>query len=82
MAFFDRLKAGLSNTRNAIKEKLDDVFSVFKSVDEDLYEELEEALIMADVGAQTSFEIIEELRLRAKEKKILESDALKEELKA
>ena len=82
MAFFDRLKAGLSNTRNAIKEKLDDVFSVFKSVDEELYEELEEALIMADVGAQTSFEIIEELRVRAKEKKILESDALKEELKA
>ncbi len=81
MAFFDRLKAGLTNTRSAIKEKLDDVFSVFKSVDEDLYEELEEALIMADVGAQTSFEIIEELRERAKEKKITESEALKEELK-
>ena len=81
MAFFDRLKAGLTNTRSAIKEKLDDVFSVFKSVDEDLYEELEEALIMADVGAQTSFEIIEELRERAKEKKITDSEALKEELK-
>ena len=81
MAFFDRLKAGLTNTRSAIKEKLDDVFSVFKSVDENLYEELEEALIMADVGAQTSFEIIEELRERAKEKKITDSEALKEELK-
>ncbi len=81
MAFFEKLKAGLTNTRTAIKEKLDDVFSVFKLVDEDLYEELEEALIMADVGAQTSFEIIEDLRARAREKKITDAEALKEELK-
>ncbi|MBE7021065.1 MAG: signal recognition particle-docking protein FtsY [Ruminococcaceae bacterium] len=81
MGFFDKLKEGLLNTRSAIKEKLDDVFSVFKAVDEDLYEELEEALIMADIGANTSFEIIEELKERAKIKKITEADVLKEELK-
>ncbi len=80
MAFFDKLKKGLSGTRNAIKDKIDNVFSVFRSVDEDLFEELEEALIMADVGASASVEIIESLRERTKEKKISESEEAKEEL--
>ena len=62
MAFFERLKAGLTNTRTAIKEQIDNVFKAFKSVDEELFEELEEILITADVGAQTSIEIIEMLR--------------------
>lgn len=80
MAFFERLKAGLTNTRTAIKDKIDNVFSVFKSVDEELYEELEEALITADVGAETSIEIIDMLRDRADEKKITEAEIIKEEL--
>lgn len=80
MAFFDKLKKGLAGTRTAIKEKIDSVFSAFRSVDEDLFEELEEALIMADVGANTSIEIIEMLRERTKEKRISESEAAKEEL--
>ncbi len=80
MAFFDRLRSGLTNTRNAIKGKIDDVFSVFKKVDEELYEELEEALITADVGAYTSMEIIDILKDRVKENKLTESEEVKEEL--
>lgn len=80
MAFFDKLKAGLSNTKASIKGKIDDVFSVFKSVDEDLFEELEEALIMSDVGVDTSLYIIEKLRENLKAKHIYEAEAAKEEL--
>ena len=80
MAFFDKLKQGLTGTRNAIKEKIDNVFSAFRSVDEELFEELEEALIMADVGATASMEIIESLRERTKEKRISESEDAKNEL--
>jgi len=80
MAFFDKLKKGLAGTRSAIKEKIDNVFSAFRSVDEELFEELEEALIMADVGANTSIEIIEMLRTRTKEKRISDSEEAKSEL--
>ena len=52
--FFAKLKAGLGKTRDALNEKVDSVLKVFKKIDEDLYEELEEALIMADVGVETS----------------------------
>ncbi len=80
MSFFDKLKKSLTGTREAIKSGIDNVFAAFRSVDEDLYEELEEALILADVGAEASFEIIEELRKRIKEKRISESEEAKEEL--
>ena len=79
--FFSRLKAGLSKTRDAIFGRIDDVFSAFKTVDEDLFEELEETLIMADIGVDTSVFIIETLRKHAKEKHIKEPLELKHELK-
>ena len=79
---FARLKEGLGKTRNSFTEKIDNVFSVFKKLDEDLYDELEEALIMADIGGMTSCEIVEELRDRVKEKHINDGDAAKAELKA
>ena len=82
MAFFDKLKKSLAGTREAIKSGIDNVFAAFRSVDEELFEELEEALILADVGAETSFHIIEDLRARTKAKKISESEAAKEELYA
>ena len=66
--FFSRLKEGLNKTRDALNEKVDNVLKVFKKIDEELYEELEEALIMADVGVETSMYIIEELRRVVKEK--------------
>ncbi len=80
MAFFDKLKQGLSKTRTVIKDRIDDVFSAFQSVDEELFEELEEVLISADVGVEVSLEIIEELRQRLKEKKITDGEEAKQEL--
>ena len=79
--FFARLKEGLTKTRDAIFGSLDSVFSAFQSVDEDLFEELEETLIMADIGVDTSVFMIEELRTRAKEKHITDPGELKIELK-
>ena len=79
--FFARLKAGLNKTRTAISGTIDNVLSSFRTVDEELFEELEEALIMADIGVDTSLFIIEELRKRAKEQSISESQQLKSVLK-
>jgi len=76
--FFKRLKEGLNKTRNAFTEKIDSVFSAFKKIDDELFDELEEALILADLGAETSMEIVEELRKRVKEEKITEADGAKE----
>ena len=61
MGFFDKLKTGLNKTKTSFDEKINNVFSNFRKVDEDLLEELEEALIMSDVGAQTSTKIISNL---------------------
>ena len=86
MGFFDKLKNGLSKTKNSFDEKINNVFSNFRKVDEDLLEELEEALIMSDVGAQTSAKIISNLRDRIKKEKIENEEdvrnALREEIKA
>lgn len=80
-SFFAKLKEGLSKTRSAVFGRLDDVFYAFKSVDEELFEELEEVLISADIGVDTSVYIIDLLRRTAKEKFIKEPQDLKEELK-
>ena len=82
MGLFDKLKSSLAKTKESVSSKLDNVIKAFKSVDEDLLEELEEALIMADLGVNTSCEIIDKLRDASKEKKITESEELKGELKA
>ena len=58
MGFFDKLKNGLNKTKTSFDEKMNDIFSNFRKVDENLLEELEEALIMSDVGANTSATII------------------------
>ena len=78
---FARLKEGLGKTRDSFNEKLDNVFSVFTKIDEDLYDELEEALILADIGGQTSFEIVEQLRENVKTKYIHDGEEAKAELK-
>ena len=54
MGFFDKLKQGLSKTKQSFNDKVNNVFSAFRKVDEELLEELEEALIMSDVGVETS----------------------------
>ena len=58
MGFFDKLKQGLTKTKESINDKINNVFSNFRKVDEELLEELEEALIMSDMGVETSTQII------------------------
>ena len=70
--FFKRLVSGLSKTRENIVASIDNVFSGFSNIDEDFYEELEEILIMGDMGVQTTYEILEDLRTRVKKEHIKE----------
>ena len=77
MSFFDKLKEGLSKTKNSFNH----VFSNFRKVDEELLEELEEALIMADIGVDTSTKIISNLRNKIKIEKIEDEDAVKQALR-
>ena len=85
MGFFDKLKQGLNKTKESINEKINDVFSNFRKVDEEFLDELEEALIMSDVGVETSTKIISNLRDRIKKEKIEDEQdvrqALREEIK-
>lgn len=73
--FFSKLKSGLSKTRDSFVSGIDSIFSGFSEVDDDFYEELEEQLIMADIGMDTSMKIIEELQEKVKEEKIKEASA-------
>ena len=81
MGFFDKLKQGLSKTKNSFEEKMNNVFSTFRKVDEELLEELEEVLIMSDVGVETSTTIINNLRNRIKKDKIEDAEGVKEALR-
>ena len=65
MGFFDKIKAGLAKTRAALSDTLDEVFSGFQTIDDDFYDELEETLILADLGVDTATKVVSELRLRA-----------------
>ena len=85
MGFFEKLKNGLNKTKTSFDEKMNDIFSNFRKVDENLLEELEEALIMSDVGVETSTKIIAGLRDRIKKQNIQDEEgvrqALREEIK-
>ena len=81
MGFFDKLKNGLSKTKTSFDEKINAVFSGFRKVDEELLEELEEVLIMSDVGTETSLKIISNLRNRIKKENIQDEKEVKEALK-
>ena len=80
MGFFDKLKQGLMKTKNAITAKVDALFKSFVKVDEDLFDELEELLISADIGVNTTEEILDELRDTVKENRIKEPEQVKTEL--
>lgn len=82
MGFFEKLRSGLKKTSDAISKQVNNVFSAFVKVDDELFENLEEALIMADIGVETSSFIIEELRDRVKHKHITDGNEVKEELKS
>ena len=80
-SIFSRLKNGLAKTRNNITGKLNGVLASFKSVDEELFEELEEILITSDVGVSTTLMILDKLRSRVKEQNIKDPSEVKELLK-
>ncbi len=80
MGFFDKIRNGLKKTKENIGETFDSVLAVFRQVDEQLLEELEDALILADIGAQTASETIDELRDRAKRQNIETKEQLTEVL--
>ena len=81
MGFFDKLKQGLGKTKKTIDDKINNVFANFRKVDEELLEELEEALIMSDIGIETSVKIIAELRNRIKKENIQDEEAVRKVLK-
>ena len=76
--FFSRLVKGLSKTRDNIVSGIDAIFSGFSSIDDDFYEEIEEILIMGDIGVHATMEIIENLKAKVKEEHIKEPAACKE----
>ena len=78
MGFFKRLKAGLSKTRNNIVSGFDRVFGGYSTLDDDFYEELEEILIMGDIGVEGTEKIIEDLKTKVKEQRIKEPAACRE----
>lgn len=80
MGFFDRLKQGLFKTKSAIVGKIDALVKKFVKVDEELFEELEELLISADIGVNTTEEILDELRDTVKDQRIKDPEEVKEEL--
>ena len=81
MGFFEKLKQGLSKTKTSFDEKINNVFSNFRKVDEDFLEELEEALILSDIGIETSQKIIGKLREKIKRQKIEENEEVKNALR-
>ena len=81
MGFFDKLKNGLNKTKKSFDEKINNVFSSFRKVDEDFLEELEEILIMSDIGMDTSVKIINHLRERIIKEKIEDEEDVKKALR-
>ncbi len=80
MGFFDKIKAGLTKTREALSSTLESVFSV-SQIDDDFYDELEESLILADLGVETSTRAVERLRKVVKENRLKTPEEAKEGLK-
>lgn len=78
--FFGRLVEGLTKTRNNIASVFDDIFSGFSAIDDDFYEELEEVLVMADIGIHTTEQIIEDLKVKVKENHLKEPAQCREYL--
>lgn len=81
MRLFDKIKAGLAKTRDGMKRGIDSLINSFTKIDDDLLDELEEILILSDIGAQTSQDIISKLRAKIKEKGITDPQEIKTQLK-
>ena len=81
MGFFDKLKLGMSKTKESLNEKINDVFSNFRKIDENLIEELEEILILSDIGMNTALKITGKLSQRIKKENIKDETEVKKILK-
>jgi fused signal recognition particle receptor len=81
VGLFERLKNGISKAKEGITGKIDNIIKSYSKVDEELLEDLEEVLITSDVGVNTTMDIIDKLRLKIKENKIVEPIEVREELK-
>ena len=81
MGFFDKIKAGLTKTRDALSNTLGQVFSGFSELDDDFYDESEESLILADLGVETSGKAVERLRKRVREDHLKTTEEAKDALK-
>ncbi len=81
MGFFDKIKAGLTKTRDALDSTLSGIFSGFSELDDDFYDELEECLILADLGVETSGKAVQQLRRRVKEQHLKTAEDAKAALK-
>lgn len=81
MGFFDKLKSGLAKTKNAVFSQVDSILKSFVKVDEDLLEELEEALICSDMGMECAEKVIDELRDAVREGRLKEPEEVKAALK-
>ena len=81
MGFFDKIKAGLTKTREALSGTLGNVFSGFSEIDDDFYDELEESLILADLGVETAVKATDRLRKVIREKHLKTTEEAKEALK-
>ena len=81
MGFFDKLKKGLGKTKTSFDEKINNVFKSFKKVDEEFLDELEETLVMSDVGMETSVKIVDNLRKRIKKENIKDEEEVKKALR-
>ena len=81
MGFFDKIKAGLTKTREALSDTLGSVFSGFTEIDDDFYDELEESLILADLGVETAVKATERLRKAIREQHLKTIDEAKNALK-
>ena len=79
---FNNLKSGLTKTRNALTDKINEAINLAVSIDDDLYEELEEILIMADIGMDTTMEIIEKLKDKIRKEKINDVELVRPALKS
>ncbi|MDY3225036.1 MAG: signal recognition particle-docking protein FtsY [Candidatus Faecousia sp.] len=81
MVFFDKIKAGLAKTRDALSDSLGSVFSGFSEIDDDFYDELEESLILADLGVDTACKAVEHLRKAVREQHLKSTEEARTALK-
>lgn len=81
MGFFEKIKSGLTKTRQAMESSLGGIFTGFSAIDDDFYDELEESLILADLGVDTAVKAVDMLRDRVKEQRLKEAEEVRSALK-